>query len=634
MLSGIFNKVNRLMPKTKPFSIYLLKPGFDHTNALKEEHKLEEAEAAYIPENAKLYILDTPSNPPWWRAYFGVERELFQSSKGALIFIEVGDRSFAISFGHVYHHLNDYSYEYDFGLRVTLNSLDPGELKSADMVSPGTARRKRTQVAISTDLTFLDFDGNSEIIKSLTGKVKDDLKELFKNATGSTSLKVGMQVAPTELPAICEQLLELYQCNDYRETFPNIQNISPIKDPTKVDELNSALLSAFTERDADLVLAIPDVVDYRDTKTCCFFRASGNTSSIFPDITIEELWEFLETNDVQAGTVQELRSFQLALCDVEGVQGKTYSVMRSLVFEVEDEDDGAIYHLTDGNWYRAEASFVQRMSDYINSRCEPATVPPYNHDAVVNDKSVYSEENYNRAVGNLGVSNICLDQKDISPSGSTQVEPCDVLRILDIGQASSKAEFLHIKISTRSSHLSHLFNQGLNAIELLELEEQSMAKLKDLIAEVSPEEHHQRFIEPLDKRNFKVVFGIITHKPAGAEAANLPLFSRLSLMRALQQLELYKIECALVFIDDQSPKKIGHAKYHTIDVHVFSKDDGKTCVRALPGQDGFDPEIEISHCPKEIRESLPGSQYKLQVSLKPDGKIRSHHTWEFDVIED
>lgn len=160
------------MSKTKPFSIYLLKRGFDHTNSMKEGHALEEEDAMSLPEGAHLYILDTQARPPWWRDFFGIQRELFQASKGALIFLSVGDRNFAISFGHVYHHLNDYSYEYDFGLRVTLNSLDPSELKSADMVSPGTARRKRTQVAISTDLTFLDFDGNSEIIRSLTGKVR------------------------------------------------------------------------------------------------------------------------------------------------------------------------------------------------------------------------------------------------------------------------------------------------------------------------------------------------------------------------------------------------------------------------------------------------------------------------------
>ena len=49
------------------------------------------------------------------------------------------------------------------------------------------------QVPVMSDLTSLDFDSNSEILKSLTGKVKPQYIELFKNATGSTNLKVGLE---------------------------------------------------------------------------------------------------------------------------------------------------------------------------------------------------------------------------------------------------------------------------------------------------------------------------------------------------------------------------------------------------------------------------------------------------------
>jgi len=105
----------------------------------------------------------------------------------------------ALTFGQVHHNLKQHSFEYDFGLRVTLNMLNPRELRSADMVEPGPARRKRTQVPVSTELTYLDFDANSEIIRSLTGKVKPEYDELFRNVTGSTSLKVSLKLLPAEL---------------------------------------------------------------------------------------------------------------------------------------------------------------------------------------------------------------------------------------------------------------------------------------------------------------------------------------------------------------------------------------------------------------------------------------------------
>src|SRR3546814_17460095 len=113
--------------------------------------------------------------------------------------------------------MKDEAYEYDFGLIVTLNSVDPKELKSADMIEPGPARRRRTQVPVSTELTYLDFDGNSEIIKSLTGKVKAEYKDLFSNATGSASLKISMRIDPRELAERCERLLALSRAEKRRE---------------------------------------------------------------------------------------------------------------------------------------------------------------------------------------------------------------------------------------------------------------------------------------------------------------------------------------------------------------------------------------------------------------------------------
>lgn len=622
------------MSKTKPFSIYLLKKGFDHTNAMKQGHTLEEDAASELPDGARLYILDAPARPPWWRGFFGVQKELLQVSKGALIFLDVGNRNFAISFGHVYHHLDDYSYEYDFGLKVTLNSVDPSELKSADMVSPGTSRRKRTQVPISTDLTLLDFDGNSEIIRSLTGKVKNEYKELFKNATGSTSLKVGMKIQPKDLPDVCERLLELYESNAFRETFPNIQNISPIKDPEQIDKLNENLLAAFKAKSEELVLSIPEIVDYQDDKVCCFFRADGKVSEIFPDITIEALWDFLDDNNIIPKSTTSFRQYQLVLCDVEGSPGRAYSVMRSLVYETSQPEDSAIFHMTDGNWYRAEANFVERITKYINERCQPCDLPPYNHDKIVKGKRVYSEETYNSAVGEWDKAYICLDQTDISPNGSSQVEPCDIYSVSQIGLDQATANMYHIKISTRSAHLSHLFNQGSNSIELLKRETECSTKLKAILAKRVSSEDYNNFCAPIDKKNYSVIFGIISHKAANVQAENLPLFSRLSLMRTMQVLELYTVKCSLIFIEDQSPKKVGHNKYHEISVVVSHDENGKAYVRPCPGQNGFDHEENISYCPKEIREALPGSVFRLQVSLKDDGKIRSHHSWGYDIIDD
>lgn len=618
--------------KSRPFSIYLLKQGFNATNALVNDHDLLEADGAtHAPAGSTLYILDAKRKRPWWREYFGVQEDLWQQFKGALLFLPVCNRCFALSFGQVFHHINDEAYEYDFGLRVTLNSLDPHELKSADMIEPGPARRKRTQVPISTELTYLDFDGNSEIIKSLTGKVKDEHKDFFTTATGSASLKISMKIAPEELAARCEALLALYNSEEYKATFPNIQNIVPIKDPIDVKRLDALLLESVTTRDGSTTLTIPDIVDYRDN-TCCVFNGPGGASEVYPDISTEAFYDYLGDDfDLNTLTLEQLKSYRMVLTDVEGAPDRSYGLYRSLIFDAEPADENVIYHLNEGNWYKAEKSFVERLKTYLDAKCETTDLCPYNHDGAKDGNAFYSEENYNAAIPAWQGRFICLDQTDISPAGSTSIEPCDLYSVQ--ADASStcghRATLYHLKISTRSSNLSHLFNQAVNSIELIELEEVSRDKLKELIVDRRGANDQNTYLSPFDQFDFKVVFGIITHKSPVHRSDNLPLFSKISLMRNMQRLDLMRVPSALTFITDASPAKGGHAKHQQFLVEVHAGANGHE-IRAVPGQ-GLDIVTPIKRCPKAVKDSAPGTRYRLALRVADDGSLSSHYNWPFDL---
>src|SRR5690606_30866156 len=128
-----------------------------------------------------------------------------------------------------------------------------------------------------------------------------------------------------------------------------------------------------------------------------------------------------------------------------------------------------VYHLCDGEWYKAQADYVLRLKTYLDAKCEDTALIAYNHDATVDGKLVYSEELYNKAVPAWDSKYILLDRTDISPSNNTDVEPCDLYVVEHDGASPPNVRGVlhHIKISTRSTYLSHLFNQGLNSMELL-----------------------------------------------------------------------------------------------------------------------------------------------------------------------
>lgn len=538
------------MPKSRSFSIYLLKESFDQTNALVADHELDDEVAATgLPDGASLFVLDSEPRPPWWRGYFSIQKNLSQVSKGALVFLPVGARSFALSFGHVAHNLRDTSYEYDFGLRVTLNSLDPKKLKSTDTLDPGAAKRQRTQLPIESELTLFDFDRDSTILRSLTGKVKDEHKELFKHATGASNLRISTDTSSNELVAMCEKLLELYEDESFKTSFPDIQNIVPVKDPVVLEALNANLLAALHTKNADLNLTVPEIVNYSDNVFVAF--SGAGVSLVYDDVYIGRYYDYLESRDFALADVDvdDLSHHALVLTDEDGSARDRFSIMKSLVFDTTlAAAGGATFHLCEGQWYRIDNDYIDRLTTYLDPLWIENDLPPYAH---------ASEGDYNEAAG-LAAGLGSLDKKSIAPVGQTQVEPCDLIAVRD-----GVLVFYHVKVSTLSAQLSHLFNQGINAIELLRLDEEATARLAALASEVLGAGTGVEAMTLLANGKCHIRFAIVTRKDPLHRSLNLPLFSRISLMRTLKALHIRGIGRSYTFIPDQSVEAEGKKKKRT-----------------------------------------------------------------------
>lgn len=536
------------MTKSRSFSIYLLKPDIDHTNALVDDHHLEaQVKADSLPEKAVLFVLDSPPRPPWWKDYFGIQKHLNQVSKGALVFLPTGDRCFALSFGHVAHNLKDTSYEYDFGLRVTLNSLDPKKLKSTDTVEPSAAKRQRTQFPIESELTLFDFDRDSTILRSLTGKVRDEHKELFRHATGASNLRISTDTPADGLGPLCEKLLELYDGNQFETSFPDIQNIAPVKDPAILDALNEQLLAALMAGDPDLNLTVPEIINYSDNVFVTF--SGAGTSLVYDDVYIGRYYEYLDKRNIDlAGVnIEVLSRHNLVLTDENGTPRDRYSILKSLVFDTTLAlAGGSTFHLSEGHWYRIDNNYIARLTKYLDPLCVATDLPAYIQS---------SEGEYNLAVAHAQAEIACLDRSSIAPEGQTQVEPCDLLTVRD-----GSVIFYHVKVSTLSAQLSHLFNQGVNSIELLRLEDEAVERLTKLLESAFKIEDAKNAIALLTDGKCHIQFVIVTRKDAANKSLNLPLFSRISLMRAMKALHVRGIKHSYTFVSDNSANAEGKKK--------------------------------------------------------------------------
>ncbi|RDI32766.1 DUF6119 family protein [Lentzea flaviverrucosa] len=534
------------MAPSRPFSIYLLKESFDALNALEANNSLRSADADNLPTGATLLVHDGPRHSPWWKAYFGVQRTLLQSSKGAMVFLPVDERVFVLCFGHVAHNLKDESYEYDFGIRTTLNCVDPQKLKNTDTVEPGSARRQRTQHALETDLTYFDFDADSAVLKSITGKVKDEHADIVRHATGASSLRISTPVPSDELTKLCSRLLVLYQDDSYLTSFPDIQKIAPVRDPGRIADLNTTLLADVHARADSVRLTTPALIDYEHDNDSLYVRfLNAGRSMLYPDVAIEHYYQHLDESglSVDGLTVEQLKSHRLALTDEFGEVRQSYTIFKSLHFDTADGTSGSTFYLNEGNWYEVDSSYISDLR---------ARLDPFWSDlAFLADCPQDLEGDYNADMGKKS-GFVCLDRTSVSPKGQTGIEPCDIY-LADDG----KATLVHVKISTDSSLLSHLFNQGTNSVELLRSEDSAPGRLVKLIR-TKANEHSDvdALVAAVHSGNYAVVFAIITRKDPNEKSLNLPLFSRISLARNIKALDrVMRVPVSFGFIKHTAPRK-------------------------------------------------------------------------------
>lgn len=523
------------MPRSHSFTIFLLKEGHDNKNSLIEGHGLEHiTDASSIPEGAYLFIGDSPPKPPWWKNYFGIRQNLFQYLKSALLFIKHDERHFVLSFGHAYSKLADNAYEYDFGLRVTLNSIEPDKLNSIDTVEPNNGRRRRTQIPNASDITLFDFDRDSSILRNISGHVKEEYKETFKSPTGASNLRINSKVAAEEIQNLLSNLFEIYNAETYKETFPNLLNITPVKDPEKIQALDNKLLKALRQKSEHLYLTIPEIIDYQQFSH--FHFKPRKKSAHFDDIYLEHYYEYLKQIGIDESDIQldDVKKHKIDLVQQDtAITTKSYHLYKCLVFDTKLEDDDSAFHLNEGNWYKVNDDYLTELENFLDPLCRTTNLPDYTHS---------NEAEYNNAVPSQNPDIICLDTKNIAPSGQTQIEPCDLFTVKD-----NEGLFIHVKRSTKSASISHLLNQGQNSAQAIRMLDDSLTKLHKLLESSSKGKFPSKRVD-----RFKVCFAIVTHKDMAKKSKNLPLFSRISAVRTMKYLESINIEAWYEFIKDKT----------------------------------------------------------------------------------
>jgi uncharacterized protein (TIGR04141 family) len=136
------------------------------------------------------------------------------ASTAAVWLLDVANRKFTITFGYGRNLIRANCYEEDFGLRVTLNSVDPNKIKAIDrMTLDSVAQQTRIQTSQEASMSEFGLDVEQDLLRAVTGIPTD--ASLGQRFSGRDALQVAIPITLDQIPQLLMRFLEEFAKQDY-----------------------------------------------------------------------------------------------------------------------------------------------------------------------------------------------------------------------------------------------------------------------------------------------------------------------------------------------------------------------------------------------------------------------------------
>ena len=528
-------------------NLYLLKE--DVKESLQALKKLPTGEELININNGivELYYKNSPEKAPNWASKikpFCKEGKFSVSSStcGAILLIKPKkiDRYFALCFGYGSSLLEPASIEEGFGLKVALNVLNHEKIKSIDLKNLDTVI-KNIRMDNSKETDFGSFGANIErdVLNAVVGVRKNF--ESFKyaeNICGKDAIKFSTEIAISELPNLCTDLMIIYELDEYKQHFGWIDQVKIVrKDKKLLEALNKGMISIIQKSDWEKVwLAAPEIIDWYDKEGFSYTEKG----EIHEDINFES---FLSEKRKQATEIdlETLESNNIFYhSQSQNAPYLNWTVYKCVYCEV--DLTGHRYILVGGNWYSIDKKYTKDINEQLQK------IQPYKGTCNFVKYGRVNEKDYNIDLQKANEKKAALfDRKDIAYGGGhSSIEFCDVY--------FGNKEFIHVKRYSGSSTLSHLFFQGLTPAYLLKREPDFLIEVNKRLKEYGFNELKSGF----DASSYEVVYAIATQEESKDIKDILPFFSKVALVhthRDLTELYGYKVSLKKILLDKTAIKK-------------------------------------------------------------------------------
>ena len=444
--------------------------------------------------------------------------KLNAQSPGGLLVVKRESDTFVVSFGHAWQKLEDPWLEPDFGLRVALNSIPPNkivEIRAEQVFANWHIASERAPRATFVRDFGVEFD--RDLVATLDGIPSNN--PLFGDQLrGGTNMH--LKTPFSTLGDILDKTATSFRSNAYKTRWPEIANVSTVRDLALVEELDKQLDSEFESGEAEkkLVLFTPahrHSEDLQLAHSYVYGRMSTNAVNS-PYLMVGSWLSYLRASDKAPSTLSA-KETPLHFLDEGKEEIKNYRVYDCFGYEL--SLNGRPYILSSGAWYEVKADFLSLVNGYVTKeiKAPPVTLPRWDKEE--------DEDKYNTRCGKMA-SFLHFDCKNVMfGRGQSRFEFCDFM--------DTKTQTLFFaKIASRASGMSHLVEQVRRTAELLFNPDQAY---RDKLLEVFKAHHPNADRSWLKKRpknsDWKLCLVSLNRS-----AKDLPFFAKSALWRLHKKL--------------------------------------------------------------------------------------------------
>jgi len=371
-------------------------------------------------------------------------------STGALLVVRHAGKTFVLTFGYGWRKLEDEWLERDFGRRVALNSIAPDkvvEMQSEQVFAKWHISRERAPRASPIDEFSVESD--RDLVATVEGI--SSVKLFGKVVRGGTNLH--LEVPFSRLEAVLTKTITLFASDAYKNRWPEVDNVSPVKDQSLIDKLEAqfdADLAAGTAQ-KKMVMFTPTYrrVEAVPIDSYVFGRMTEGAAAT-PYLMVDSWINFLSRKN-HVPSMAEARATPIHFLDEAKEEMDVCNAFDCIGYEL--ALNGQQYILSSGVWYEVVLEFLKKINNAASKILAPAVALPA-------WGGVESEPEYNLRCGKRP-GFLHFDTKNIMYGGNqSKFEFCDLLHM--------KSKTLYFaKIASKSSGMSHLVEQVRRTAELL-----------------------------------------------------------------------------------------------------------------------------------------------------------------------